>query len=255
MLDLMKADSSVCLVITLGSPGPPSQQKPSGSKHLPNSSAKASISLSALFIEGYRYDLFHFLSSVYIYIYIYKVLNVYIFFLSLKRTDFDIWGRLENVTHVSIQPEQVGTLNGITWLENSWWFLTKLSTRLPRIPAILLLCIFPAGGASDEEDLSLITPEILRSPYHPTGAMSHTPLLTKQKQDDFDPALIQPGGERTFSPPSRGPPPSSEGQTCQGRGTPLSVNIFHGEKEDHHQTNPALKVTSSQVVNCKLSSL
>ena len=56
---------------------------------------------------------------IYIYIYIYtQSLNVYIFSLSLKRTDFDIWGRLENVTHVSIQPEQVGTLNGITWLEN-----------------------------------------------------------------------------------------------------------------------------------------
>lgn len=69
----------------------------------------------------------------------------------------------------------------IEWdnLVGKWWFLTKLSTHLPRIPAILLLCIFPAGGASEEEDLSLITPEILRSPYHPTGAMSHTPLLTQ----------------------------------------------------------------------------
>lgn len=80
---------------------------------------------------------------------------------------------------MSVQPEHVGTLNGMTWLEKSWRFLTKLSTHLPRIPAILLPCIFPAEGASDEEDLSLITPEILRSPYHPTGAMSHTPLLTQ----------------------------------------------------------------------------
>lgn len=83
------------------------------------------------------------------------------------------------MAHVSVQQEHVGTLNGITWLENSWWFLTKLSTHLPRIPAILLLRIFPAEGARDEEHLSLITPEILRSPYHPTGAMSHTPLLTQ----------------------------------------------------------------------------
>lgn len=44
-------------------------------------------------------------------------------------------------------------------------------------------------------------------------------------------------------------------RTSKGRGTPLSINIFQGEKEDNHWTNPALKETSSQIVNCKLSNL
>lgn len=44
-------------------------------------------------------------------------------------------------------------------------------------PAILLLCICTTERASDEEDLSLDTSKLLKSPSHPIGAVSQSPFL------------------------------------------------------------------------------